>query len=293
MRRTLLVVAPIVLLISILAAGQLRSSPGRAQSSVTYGTGWNLVAGPQGSHLHGAVGSLYTLLPGDSDYEAFPVTLALQDGIGYWAYFPNGGSIDFGPGVGIFSTRVLQPQWIMVGNPSDSTPATISGSVEQAQDMVLQPGHGTFVFADGLVVVSTQSSAGAATATPASTPLPPCVDGAYGPGAAGSSCRPTANTTPTALCRDGSLDYSRSPLACAGHGGVAAWLSQLPEQQAPTRATPARSGVCVPDIDPDAGNTNGPTLCADGHCSPSAGQGTCSRHGGIAARIGGSTQMHA
>jgi hypothetical protein len=67
-------------------------------------------------------------------------------------------------------------------------------------------------------------------------PLPPCVDGQYALGAAGTGCAVHADTTPTARCRDGSFDYSRSFDACAGAGGVLMWLGS---STSPTTTTPA------------------------------------------------------
>jgi len=56
--------------------------------------GWNLVAGSAGATLSGASGQIYTLQPGDSSYESFPAGSPLKAGWGYWAFFPNGGSVN-------------------------------------------------------------------------------------------------------------------------------------------------------------------------------------------------------
>src|SRR5207248_437834 len=79
MKRWLLIALLSGLATVALTAQHLGTPMIHAQGSATYPPGWNLVAGPQGSHVRGATGSLYTLLPGDSDYEAFPVTSALLD----------------------------------------------------------------------------------------------------------------------------------------------------------------------------------------------------------------------
>src|SRR5437660_27597 len=65
----------------------------QAQAAITYPPGWNLVSGPVGSTLNGASGNLYTLQPGDDRYEVLNVSTPLQACWGYWAYFPNGGSL--------------------------------------------------------------------------------------------------------------------------------------------------------------------------------------------------------
>lgn len=76
------------------------------------------------------------------------------------------------------------------------------------------------------------STAGMGTTSPGpalavSTPVPPCTDGQYAPNTAGTGCRVTGATTPTALCEDGTFDFSRSVMACAGHGGVIRWLGAM------------------------------------------------------------------
>src|SRR5436309_1197221 len=77
-----------------------RAEPRTTDQTSTYPLGWNLVAGPAGSTLAGATGALYSLQPGDSDYRSFPVTTPLQACWGYWAYFPNGGSLTPGSSSG-------------------------------------------------------------------------------------------------------------------------------------------------------------------------------------------------
>lgn len=68
--------------------------PNMCPRAVTYQPGWNLVAGTegnvgtsQGTHMGGAIGSLFTLRPGDTSYESVPVSESLKSGWGYWAYF--------------------------------------------------------------------------------------------------------------------------------------------------------------------------------------------------------------
>ena len=95
--------------------------------AVTYAAGWNLVAGPEGSRLSGASGSVFTLQPGDTDYEVFAADSPLHGGYGYWAFFPSGGSITLTGGSNTFSVASVPGQFIMVGNPSQSV-VTISGA---------------------------------------------------------------------------------------------------------------------------------------------------------------------
>jgi len=95
--------------------------------AITYGAGWNLVAGPEGSRLSGASGSVFTMQPGDTDYESFPADSPLHGGWGYWANFPSGGGITLNPGLSNYSVASVPEQFIMIGNPSQSV-VTISGA---------------------------------------------------------------------------------------------------------------------------------------------------------------------
>jgi len=96
----------------------------RSVGAVNYAAGWNLVAGPQGSTLSGATGNIYTLQPGDTDYQTFDAGSALHLGWGYWAYFPTGGGITFPGGVATendYTTYTVHRdpvQFTMLGNPS-------------------------------------------------------------------------------------------------------------------------------------------------------------------------------
>lgn len=99
----------------------------RAQT-VSYPAGWNLVAGPAGSTLVGADGSLYSFRPGDTAYEVFDVGAPLRACWGYWAYFPTGGSLAPAASQAVCSAATVSDAWVMVGNPSTTGPATVSGA---------------------------------------------------------------------------------------------------------------------------------------------------------------------
>jgi hypothetical protein len=113
-----------VLLAALLAIVHVTSSA----LAVTYAPGWNLISGPEGSRVSGAIGNLYTLQPGDSDYESMPVSSLLKGGYGYWAYFPNGGSLVAGTSTSNYQPNVAAGQWIMIGNPSAVADATFVGA---------------------------------------------------------------------------------------------------------------------------------------------------------------------
>ncbi|HLZ70742.1 MAG TPA: hypothetical protein VKV26_12645 [Dehalococcoidia bacterium] len=123
MGRTRLALLAIAAL-AIFAAAQTRAQHALA---VTYAPGWNLVSGPEGSHLVGAEGDIFTMQPGDADYEAFPADTPLSGGFGYWAYFPQGGSLEATIGVAEYSVTLVPGQWTLVGNPNSKASVTLSG----------------------------------------------------------------------------------------------------------------------------------------------------------------------
>lgn len=132
----------------------LRADRAAPAQSITYPAGWNLVSGPDGSTLAGAEGLLYSLQPGDSDYQAVPANSPLRGCWGYWAYFPDGGSLNAS---GETDTRcdvsTLPGQWVMLGNPSATETLAFSG-IDQALSyspdggyqatQQLPPGQGAF-----------------------------------------------------------------------------------------------------------------------------------------------------
>lgn len=147
-------------LLSVSAAHQVA----RTVTAASYPAGWNLIAGPPGSTLSGAVGSLYTLQPGDTDYEAVPVGTPLRSGWGYWAYFPAGGSLQTVAGSGSYSVTLKAGAWTMIGDPSGAGAATVSG----AQTLLtyttaggyqsatsIAPGQGAWVTGNGAISVQT------------------------------------------------------------------------------------------------------------------------------------------
>jgi PKD repeat protein len=117
--------------------------------SVTYQSGWNLVAAPTGSTIPSS-GPLYTFQNGNTAYQTVQST---QAGFGYWAFFNSATTVTI-PFTGPQTiTRALQPgQFIMIGNSSSST-ATVTGAdivyifspaTNYTQTTVLQPGQGAW-----------------------------------------------------------------------------------------------------------------------------------------------------
>jgi hypothetical protein len=97
-----------------------------ATAAVT--AGWNLIGSPPGSVLTGTSGSLFTYQAGDTNYETVAAGSPLKGGEGYWAYFGSGATeaLPAAGSIGSLSIQLPAGQWIMVGNPGNST-ATVSG----------------------------------------------------------------------------------------------------------------------------------------------------------------------
>jgi hypothetical protein len=134
--------------------------------SVTYQSGWNLVAGSGGAVLSNAGGQLFTFQPGDSGYETISSSSSLQAGYGYWALFSSTTTINISVTT-VHAVRRPIPagQHALIGNPFNQV-ATISGASKvYTYDPVrgyqatttLQPGQGAWVTsAAGMVVITTQ-----------------------------------------------------------------------------------------------------------------------------------------
>jgi len=138
---------------SVTIQGSPQPGPG---ARVTYGAGWNLVAGPSGAVVAEASGPLYTWQAGSTSYESLAAGGSLTAGRGYWAYF-NTATTGTVPIVGPQTAVVTAPtaQWFMIGNPG-STAATVTG-VDAADSYspatgtygsgtVLQPGQGAWAW---------------------------------------------------------------------------------------------------------------------------------------------------
>jgi len=114
------------------AANQTPSTPAPTSAppgvTVTYSTGWNIVAGPSGTTITGAAGSMFTLQPGDASYETLAAGAALKPGAGYLAFFPSSTTATL-PMVTAASVSVQLPagQFVLIGNPGD-TAATVTGA---------------------------------------------------------------------------------------------------------------------------------------------------------------------
>src|SRR5438132_13430343 len=107
-RRVLAILTALLLVVGL----PVRLSAGPHQA-LMFPPGWNLVAGPTGSRLVGATGSIYSLQPGDASYELLPSDAPLKSGWDFWAYFPGGGSLIPATDTAAYAVTLAPGQWAM------------------------------------------------------------------------------------------------------------------------------------------------------------------------------------
>lgn len=128
MRR--LTVVPLGLVCALVALGSAPAARPQAESvTVQYPAGWNLVGGPAGTALTGNTRGLYTFGFRDKDYKVLPPDMPLTGGLGYWAYFPSGGSASLGAsGPCVIAVPIGAGEYVMVGHPWQTGTATVRGA---------------------------------------------------------------------------------------------------------------------------------------------------------------------
>ena len=143
-----------------LPAGATGAATGPTASKL-YAAGWNLVAGPAGTRFSGTDGALFTLQPDSEGYTAVQNGGPTRTGFGYWAHFGRDTTVTFAAdGPADYSIDLPAGRYVMVGNPSGTRPATVSGADSvltfdptknaYAESRTLQPGQGALVIsADG------------------------------------------------------------------------------------------------------------------------------------------------
>jgi hypothetical protein len=206
-----------------------RAPSARAQTpgnSVTYAAGWNLVAFPPLTDLTNVSGPLYTMQAGDTDYESIDPTLGTVSGIGYWAYFTASASVTLDAGGTFYATLAPAGSYIMVGNPSGTSSAVVSGAdlvytydpvAGYNQTPILNPGQGAWVlsYAGNPITVTATATSGAAPAgaQPPAGRFYGSVSAQGGPAAAGTTV--TAMSASGATC--GSTTVGAAPATGANY----------------------------------------------------------------------------
>jgi hypothetical protein len=175
---------PLVLIAIAAVLGQTPAHADHATSAPTFPAGWNLVGGPAGTRLQGASATLYTRQFRDAAYENVSAPSGLTGGLGYWAYFPSGGSAtlpDGGPCV--VAVPIGAGEWVMVGNPWPTGTTTVRGAERvytynpasgYSVGVTLRPGWGAWAYSSVATTVAlVVDGCPSASNTPPSPPVPP------------------------------------------------------------------------------------------------------------------------
>jgi len=127
--------------------------------TAAYSAGLNLVSGPPGTDFTAAQGVLSTYQSGDRSYESVPAASGTSVGYGYWAQFGGQSKVQLTEGSDApYSARVLAGQWVLIGDPSGTHPAKVTGAdAIYTYDPVagyqaateLQPGQGAWARSGG------------------------------------------------------------------------------------------------------------------------------------------------
>jgi len=171
-----------------------------AQHPVLYHAGFNIVGVPSGTILSSAT-AIYELSADGSSYEAVDPGQPLDGGEGYWAYFATDTTVNIPDGSNApVSVTAPAGQWQLVGDPSGTQPATVTGAdAVYTYDPVagqyvattrLLPGQGAWAISlrGGTITIAPGQTMPAAMATPSPAPM------ATQPPAA---TRPPATATPS------------------------------------------------------------------------------------------------
>lgn len=134
-----------------------------AATVITYPAGYNLIGVPSGTVLPVTA---YSLDPATQQYVSIPAGTPLTGGTGYWAFFPQPTSVNLPAGATNVTVQVPPGSYAIVGNPSATASATITGAdFMQIYDPRLHvylplhdlpPGSGAFVYSatGGTITIS-------------------------------------------------------------------------------------------------------------------------------------------
>jgi hypothetical protein len=148
-----------------LAVGTHSASAQTGGTSVSYPAGLSLVSAPQGTNFSAVDGQLATYQSGTREYQQTAAAAGTTSGFGYWVTFDSPATLQLAPGATTpYTANTLTGQWVLIGDPSGSLPATVNGaSVLYTYDAssgyksatALQPGQGAWAQASGQTIVVT------------------------------------------------------------------------------------------------------------------------------------------
>jgi hypothetical protein len=160
--KALPVIALVFSLIGIATRWHLALAQTASGSTVTYPAGLSLVAAPPGSGLTAVEGQLSTFQSGDREYQQSAPGMGTTVGYGYWAQFDAPATVQLAAGSNVpYTVNTLAGQWILIGDPSGSLPATVSGASAlytyefesgYKTATMLQPGQGAWAQASGQMI---------------------------------------------------------------------------------------------------------------------------------------------
>jgi hypothetical protein len=186
--------------------------------------------------------------PGDTDYETIDPTNGTSSGFGYWAYFTDPAQVTLGSGRNDFFALLAPPgQYIMLGNPSGTEPALVTGAdvvytydpsagyTEYTTSALLNPGQGAWVYSSSGNVITVTPTASATGSAPAGTQPPsarfygsvtvngsPASSGTAvtATSSSGASCGSTTVGAPPATGSNYALDVTGSDTGCTTPGST-------------------------------------------------------------------------
>lgn len=280
-------------LFAVLSVGLLPRRVHVYAQAANYAAGWNLVAGPQGAQLIGATGLLYTLQPGDTTYETMPVDSPLTACRGYWAYFPAGGSIDYGPFASASvqcAINVSPAQFVMMGSPSGSSSVAVGGAdlvytydpaTGYQAAAALAPGQGAWVYASGSVTIQTSPSQRMAPQGTGSVASPQPAAGAA-PGATPAGPLALSAALSVTTCTGGAVGVTVTVTDASGTGVAGATVTGTVKEATTSKdfSFPLTDANGVTSTTVDAGRPRGGyivewTFTASANGLTASGSGSC------------------
>lgn len=140
-------------------------------AELTFAQGWNLIGGlgSAASTLTAAVGSVYTYDAAQNSYIAVPPATPLREGAGYWVYLASSLTVAAPSSADVpVTVSVTAGSWAMIGNPSATVSAEVSGADfvyiydplhGYQPTFTLAPGQGAWAYAasDSTITISPES----------------------------------------------------------------------------------------------------------------------------------------
>ncbi len=152
MRRPALLLAVLALGLAAFAVPSARAQT--AGTTVSYAVGWNLISLPAGTNLALGTGDLYHWLTNADSYTTLSSADDAIPALGYWAFVSTPTQVTLAAGdTGAYAITPRAGHFVMIGNPSGTLPAAVSGADEvytydptngYQTTTILEPGQGAW-----------------------------------------------------------------------------------------------------------------------------------------------------